>query len=78
MTTKIKATKSVIPYFERLEDLRRTVMDLLGDGKGFTIQELFEKMPSFRIPSKRHLTAILMKDPKKRFKCTNKIWQCSK
>jgi hypothetical protein len=62
------------PYFTRLDGLRDRIEDILGEDGGLTIRELCEKTASYRVPSTRHMTAVLMKDPKKRFRCENKAW----
>jgi hypothetical protein len=62
------------PYFMRLEALRVRVEGILAEHGGLTIQELCGKTTSFRVPSKRHMTAVLMKDPKKRFRCQKGKW----
>jgi hypothetical protein len=63
------------PYFERLEDLRLRVVEMLIDSEGMTIHEILENVTEFKVPSTRHLVAVLARDPKKRFKCVNKIWR---
>ena len=62
------------PYFERLEDLRKTVSKILVLSEGLSIREILERVTEFRIPTTRHLVAVLARDPKKRFKCKNGIW----
>ena len=75
MITKNRlGTASAQPYFMRLEVLRDKIEDILEENGGLTIQKLFEKTVSFRVPTTRYMSAILLKDPKKRFRCENKIW----
>ena len=63
------------PYFERLEDVRSWVVKILKESGSLTIQEIFEMTSDFRIPTTRHLVAVLTRDPKKRFKCENRVWR---
>lgn len=66
------------PYFERLEDLRLKVSEVLINSEGMTIHEILRYIPEYKIPSTRHLVAVLARDPKNRFKCVNKIWRVVK
>jgi len=63
------------PYFERLEELRLKVVEVLIGSEGMTIHEILRNVPEYKVPSTRHLVAVLARDPKNRFKCVNKIWR---
>lgn len=69
-----RVTQKSLPYFERTEELRKVVAEVLKETDGMTIHELHKKLRSFNIPTNTCLTAVLCKDPRKRFKSENKIW----
>jgi len=69
-----RMTRKPCPYFERTEELRRVVAEVLKETDDMTIHELHKKLRSFNIPTNTCLTAVLCKDPWKRFKSENKIW----
>ena len=69
-----RSTQKPPPYFERVEELRRTARKVLKKTGGMPINELHKKLRRFKIPTTKHLAAVLSKDPRKRFKSENKIW----
>ena len=66
--------KRSYPYFEQTEELRNAAVKILRNTDGMLIQQLHKKLSRFRVPTTKHLSNVLCKDPKKRFKAKNKIW----
>jgi predicted nucleic acid-binding Zn finger protein len=61
---------------EEVENIRRVVSGILSEEKHLTLAQLLEELrkAGFKAMSTRHLTAILVADKRKRFRCLEGVW----